>query len=390
MKNIIIIFFCMFMLMFQATAQNHADVKEIEVSGIVLDSNKDPLIGANIVVKNVPGLGVITNIDGKFKIKVELYQRLIVSYIGFESQEILIKDKKTLTVIMQESKSSVLDEVVITGTGEQKKITVTGAVSSANIAHLNVSPSGNLVNALAGNVPGVLSMQSSGAPGQNTSEFWIRGISTFGAKTSALVLVDGFERDMDDISIEDIESFQVLKDASETAIYGAPAGFPQDFADIRHQICRPLRVLRPFSIAVASLASAQGIHFLNVASKRPGIAAANIVDTGRSFRKQGDKGRCRVINIKKIPVLRTLPKLHAATLAKGAQAGLNQRPWVIPRTVHAVYPRMNILHILLFAKYFRFFAKIHLCLAIFRHRMAGRVLCHSLVPDSVLRLGSGK
>ena len=65
---------------------------------------KDPLIGANIVVKNVPGLGVITNIDGKFKIKVELYQRLIVSYIGFESQEILIKDKKTLTVIMQESK----------------------------------------------------------------------------------------------------------------------------------------------------------------------------------------------------------------------------------------------------------------------------------------------
>ena len=221
MKNIIIIFFCMSMLMFQATAQNHADVKEIEVSGIVLDSNKDPLIGANIVVKNVPGLGVITNIDGKFKIKVELYQRLIVSYIGFESQEILIKDKKTLTVIMQESKSSVLDEVVITGTGEQKKITVTGAVSSANITHLNVSPSGNLVNALAGNVPGVLSMQSSGAPGQNTSEFWIRGISTFGASNSALVLVDGFERSLDEINVEDVESFSVLKDASATAIYGS-------------------------------------------------------------------------------------------------------------------------------------------------------------------------
>ena len=80
---------------------------------------------------------MITNIDGKFKIKVELYQRLIVSYIGFESQEILIKDKKTLTVIMQESKSSVLDEVVITGTGEQKKITVTGAVSSANIIYID-------------------------------------------------------------------------------------------------------------------------------------------------------------------------------------------------------------------------------------------------------------
>ena len=172
---------------------------------------------------------------------------------------------------------------------------------------------------------------------------------------------------------------------------GRPPGcLPQDPADIRHQICRPLRILRPFSIAVASLASAQGIHFLNVASKRPGIAAANIVDTGRSFRKQGDKGRCRVINIKKIPVLCTLPKLHAATILPGAQAGLHQRPGMVPRTVYTVYPRMNILHILLFAKYFRFFAKIYLCLAIFRHRMAGRVLCYSLVPDSVLRLGSGK
>ena len=78
----------------------------------------------------------------------------------------------------------------------------------------------NLSNALAGNVSGVLAMQTSGQPGVNTSEFWIRGISTFGANSSALVLVDGFERDLDEINIEDIESFTVLKDASTTAIYG--------------------------------------------------------------------------------------------------------------------------------------------------------------------------
>ncbi len=121
---------------------------------------------------------------------------------------------------MKESEASELDEVVITGTGAQKKLTVTGAVTTVNVDDLKSNPSANLSNALAGNVAGVLAMQTSGQPGVNTSEFWIRGISTFGANNSALVLVDGFERDLDEINIEDIESFTVLKDASTTAIYG--------------------------------------------------------------------------------------------------------------------------------------------------------------------------
>ena len=78
---------------------------------------------------------------------------------------------------------------------------------------------------MAGNVPGIMAMQTSGQPGQNTSEFWIRGISTFGANTSALVLVDGFERDLNDVNIEDIESFSVLKDASASAIYGSRGAY---------------------------------------------------------------------------------------------------------------------------------------------------------------------
>lgn len=106
---------------------------------------------------------------------------------------------------MKESEASELDEVVITGTGAQKKLTVTGAVTTVNVNDLKANPTANLSNALAGNVAGVLAMQTSGQPGKNTSEFWIRGISTFGADNSALVLVDGFERSLDEINIEDVE-----------------------------------------------------------------------------------------------------------------------------------------------------------------------------------------
>lgn len=152
---------------------------------------------------------------------MEPYHRLIFSYIGFDKVEVLVKEQRVINVAMQESEASVIDEVVITGTGAQKKLTVTGAVTNVNVADLKVNPTGSISNALAGNVAGVLAMQTSGQPGQNSSEFWIRGISTFGASNAALVLVDGFERNLDEINIEDIETFVVLKDASTTAIYGS-------------------------------------------------------------------------------------------------------------------------------------------------------------------------
>ena len=132
----------------------------------------------------------------------------------------LIKQQRIVNITMKEANAREIDEVVITGTGVQKKLTVTGAVTTVNVDDLKSNPSANLSNALAGNVAGILAMQTSGQPGVNTSEFWIRGISTFGANNSALVLVDGFERSLDEMNIEDIESFTVLKDASTTAIYG--------------------------------------------------------------------------------------------------------------------------------------------------------------------------
>lgn len=192
----------------------------ITVTGVVTDSSKEPLVGVNVSVRDVAGLGAITDINGKFKIKMETYQRLIFSYIGFDKVEVLVKEQRVINITMKEAEASILNEVVVTGTGVQKKQTVTGAITTVNVDDLMHTSNGNVVNALAGNVAGVLAMQTSGQPGRNTSEFWIRGISTFGASTAALVLVDGFERELDDVNIEDIQSFSVLKDASATAIYG--------------------------------------------------------------------------------------------------------------------------------------------------------------------------
>ena len=200
-----------------ALAQN----KTIKVSGTVTDEQNQPLIGVNVTIQGVTGFGTTTDVDGKYTIEMEPYNRLVFSYIGFIEQEILIKEQTKQNVVLKEDDATSLDEVIITGTGVQKKLTVTGAVTQISMDDIASTSTSNLTNMLAGNVPGVMAMQSSGQPGQNTSEFWVRGISTFGAGSSALVLVDGFPRDLNEISIEDIESFTVLKDASTTAIYGS-------------------------------------------------------------------------------------------------------------------------------------------------------------------------
>lgn len=193
---------------------------EIEVTGMVTDVHKKPIPGVTVVVKDRAGLGTMTNEAGLYKIKTGTYSTLIFSYLGYEKQEVQVAGKTKISIVLKESEASVLTDVVVTGTGLQKKVTVTGAITTVNVKDLR-TPTGNITNALAGNVAGVIAMQGSGEPGNNRSEFWIRGISTFGANTSALVLVDGFERAFNEINVEDIESFSILKDASATAIYGS-------------------------------------------------------------------------------------------------------------------------------------------------------------------------
>lgn len=221
MKNIqqYIVLLLMAMLLVPQSLQAQEDKKFI-IKGVVEDA-LGPIIGASVVAKNQPGVGAITDLDGRFSLKVGAYDVLQITFVGYQPVEIpvlSIKDKNNLKVIMKEDNQTI-DEVVVTASGVQKKKTLTGAITNVELKQLN-APGANLSNSLAGVVPGIIAMQSSGEPGENMSQFWIRGMSTFGAKSGALILVDGVERSFNEIPVEDIESFSVLKDASATAIYG--------------------------------------------------------------------------------------------------------------------------------------------------------------------------
>jgi TonB-linked SusC/RagA family outer membrane protein len=208
------------MLIFGAAFCSKAQ-EMVEISGTVRDSKGAPIPFVTVFIKDVAGVGANTALDGTYKIKMETFQRLNFMFAGFKTKEVIVKEQGVIDVVMEDEEASVLDEVVVTGTGAQRKLTVTGAITTVNMTELKSNPSSSITNTLAGNVPGIMAMTTSGQPGKNISEFWIRGVSTFGGGSSAYVLVDGFERDMNELNIEDIESISVLKDASTTAIYGS-------------------------------------------------------------------------------------------------------------------------------------------------------------------------
>lgn len=147
MKKYLAIFLLMLVVPLTISAQ-----QTITVTGTVTDTQDEPMIGVNITVKDVAGLGTITDINGNFSIKMEPYHRLVFSYIGYDDVEVLVKEQHTVNVKMKESEASVLDEVVVTGMGAQKKLTVTGAVTNVNVGDLKRFPTSNMSNALAGNV----------------------------------------------------------------------------------------------------------------------------------------------------------------------------------------------------------------------------------------------
>lgn len=194
----------------------------IIAGGMVMDEQGEPLIGVTVSVKENPSNGGITDADGRFKLSgLRTGQTVVFSYIGYEKQEIKIdKTDERMRVVLKETVTTI-DEVVVTASGKvQKKINVTGAITSVETKSLTV-PSSSVANTLGGRVPGIISVTRSGEPGKDFSEFWIRGISTFGAGQGALVLIDGIEGNLNTLDPEDIESFSILKDASSTAVYGS-------------------------------------------------------------------------------------------------------------------------------------------------------------------------
>lgn len=199
------------------TTQNH----KITVSGTVLDkTTNDPLIGVSVVVKGVVNAGTITDMDGKFTLKLPYAEApLVFSYLGYQPQEIVPGAKKELTVLLQED-TKALQEVVVVGYTKQRKETMIGSVATITTKDLTQSPTANINNALAGRLPGLIVNQyAGGEPGVDQSELFIRGKATYGNQ-SAIVIVDGIERDMSYLAPDEIETFTILKDASATAAYG--------------------------------------------------------------------------------------------------------------------------------------------------------------------------
>lgn len=192
------------------------------VTGTITDAvDGSPLIGVNIKLKGTT-TGVISDIDGNYSIQIDERKSVLVfSYIGYKTREVPVEDLGVINVKLT-SDNELLDEVVIVGSGTQKKVSVTGAISSVKGATLK-APSSSLTSSLAGRLAGVMVNTTSGEPG-SASEFYIRGISTFGGRKAPLILLDDVEissTDLNNIPAETIESFSILKDASATAIYGS-------------------------------------------------------------------------------------------------------------------------------------------------------------------------
>ena len=189
-----------------------------EVKGVVKDPTGETVIGASVLEKGTTN-GTITDFDGNFVLTVSENAVLQISYIGYQTQEISVKGKKNLVVTLKED-TEVLEEVVVVGYGAQKKESVVGAISQVSSKELLKSPSGNVSQALAGKISGVITSQTSGAPGADDAQIYIRGRASFAGDNQPLILVDGVEREFSQISPDDIESISVLKDASATAVYG--------------------------------------------------------------------------------------------------------------------------------------------------------------------------
>jgi TonB-linked SusC/RagA family outer membrane protein len=214
-KHKISYIFLFLLVCFQLPAQQKVT---FVIEGTVYDETAAPFEGVTAYIKDKVTLGTSTNAEGKFTMKASRGDVIVFSFVGYEKVEYLVtEEKKDVEIHLTEANQ--LDEVLVVGLGSQRKISSVAAVSTIDAKELQV-PAPSIANMLGGRMAGIISMQTSGEPGQNLAEFWVRGIGTFGANDKALVLIDGLEGDINSIDPADVESFSVLKDASATAVYG--------------------------------------------------------------------------------------------------------------------------------------------------------------------------
>jgi len=214
----------------QAYTINYASEKGLQnvqqqksISGQINDENGMPLPGATVSIRDTK-IGTITDFDGKFTLRLDANSKfLVVSSIGYQTQEFAIGNRTEFKVSLKPS-SEGLKEVVVVGFGTQKKESVVSAITTIPVGEIK-GPSSNLTTMMAGRVSGMIAYQRSGEPGSDNSDFFIRGLGSFGSgKVNPLILIDGIEStttDMARLQPDDIEAFSVLKDASAASIYGA-------------------------------------------------------------------------------------------------------------------------------------------------------------------------
>ena len=198
------------------------DEKVKKIKGTIKDSAGEPIIGANVILKGDATVGSITDIDGNFDLSVPSNATLQVSYIGYNTQDVPVGNKSFLNITLKED-TETLDEVVVVGYGSQKKVNVIGSIASVDSKALESRAVPDVSNMLTGQMSGVTITQKSGNPGQDAGTIRIRGVGSFGATPSPLVLVDGLPGSLSDLTPADIDNISVLKDASSAAIYGSRA-----------------------------------------------------------------------------------------------------------------------------------------------------------------------
>lgn len=199
----------------------------VKITGTIVDDNNEPVIGANVSIKGTT-TGTITDMDGKFSLEASKGMTLLISYIGFETQEVTIGNQTTYKIRLSED-SQALDEVVVIGYGTQNRQAITGSISKAKLETYNIVPTNNVLETIKGSMPGLNIGGTNTAGG--TPSFSIRGQNSTRVKVNEddidgnnpLIVVDGaiFNGDLSDIPSDDIESFTVLKDASAAAVYGS-------------------------------------------------------------------------------------------------------------------------------------------------------------------------
>ena len=203
-----------------------AFAQKITVNGIVTDTDGAPLVGATVIVMEnarPEGGGTTTNSEGEFSLNAAKGQQLAVSYIGYQDATVEITSKTFYEIALQ-SDNEQIDEVVVVGYGTQKKVNVTGSVSTIDASTFDKRPVVSASVALQGMAPGVTVTTPSGAPGADSGSIRIRGINSFGGSSTApLVLIDGIEGSLDSVDPSLIESISILKDAASSSIYGSRA-----------------------------------------------------------------------------------------------------------------------------------------------------------------------